>query len=113
MTAQEPKPLARQEQIDGLHNRLFALMEQITKDLFRHTLERLKVINPTLDDIADICESMIELLQSCGNAKVVQMNEAVRVLREAAVAVGQGDEKTVTDCAYHIEETMRLYRLGN
>jgi hypothetical protein len=106
----EPKPLATPGQIADLHARLFQLMERVTRNLYRHTLERLKLINPTLDEVAELCQSLIEILENSGDAQIVQMTEAVTVIREAALAVGRGDERAVTDCAYHIEEVIRLYR---
>jgi hypothetical protein len=113
MHTSEAPVLASPEQIEALHARLFELVEKVTHNLYRHTLERLKRINPTLDEVAGLCEALIELLQNAGNSQIRQMNEAVTVIREAALAVGRGDERTVTDCAYHIEEVIRLYRAGN
>ena len=106
------KTHATQAQIDELHDRLFDLMETVTQKLYRHTLDRLRTINPTLEDIAGLAGAMIEILQNSGNEKIRQMREACSVLREAAEAVRCGDEKTVSDCAYHITETIRLYRAG-
>lgn len=108
----EARTQVTQQQIDDLHDRLFVLMEEVTHNLYRHTLERLRKINPTLEDIADICGALIEILQNSGNEKIKQMHEACRVLREAAEAVRSEDEGTVTDCAYHINEVIRLYREG-
>jgi len=37
-------------------------------------------------------------------------SEAVTVIREAALAVSSGDEQTVIDCAYHLEDFISRLR---
>lgn len=104
-------PGATQEEINAFYQRLIELVAQIAKDLYKHTIEHLRRINPTLDELANLCEMLIEILQAAGDQKIRQLNEVVRVIREAAVAVSAGgDEKTVTDCGFHIDEVLRLYK---
>lgn len=102
--------LVEQKLIDLLYVRLLELIESVTSNLYRHTLERLRKINPTLEELASICDSLIELLQAAGEQKVIQFREAVAVLREAAQAVGSGNLGTLTDCAYHLEQVVSTFR---
>ena len=89
---------------------LIRLIEKTSHNLYRHTLERLKTINPTLEELAELCNIFIAVLQNAGETKIVNMREAVTVIQEAEQAVSSGDEKTITDCAYHLEDFIGRFR---
>lgn len=103
---------ASEIQVKAIYDRLIAFVENVTHDLYRLNIERLRKLNPTLEELALLCEQMIELLEAAGQSKIADLSDVVRVLREAALVVQQaGDERTLTDCAYHIEETLRMHRV--
>lgn len=89
---------------------LIRLIEKTSLSLYRHTLERLKKINPTFEEIAELCTIFITILQSSGEYKSASAIEAVAVIKEAAEAVRSGDEKTITDCAYHLEDFIGRFK---
>lgn len=103
------KGTVSKDELDRLYFRLLDLVEAVTDRLYRHTLERLRSINPTLEEIAEHCSIFIRLLESDGD-DVGHMHEAVEVIREAAAAVGTGDMKRITDCAYHLEDATTRFK---
>ena len=104
VTDQELPPL------EFLYHALIRLIEKTSASLYRHTIERLKHINPTLEEIAELCNIFIAVLQNAGDQKSISAVEAVTVIKEAAQAVRSGDEKTITDCAYHLEDFVARFR---
>lgn len=92
------------EELQNLYDKLIEVIEKTSKNLYRHTIERLKRINPTLEEIAELCKIFITLFESKGVQHQNSATEAVSVIREAAQAVASGDEQTVIDCAYHLED---------
>ncbi len=99
-----------QEELQNLYDKLIEVIEKTSKNLYRHTIERLKRINPTLDEIAELCTIFITLFESKGVQHQNSASEAVTVIREAALAVSSGDEQTVIDCAYHLEDFISRLR---
>lgn len=97
-------------EVDHLYKLLIEIVEKVSKGLYRNTVETLRKINPTLDELADICSVCMGLLMDAGETKIKQFDEAVGVIKEAALAVGSGDHKTITDCAYHLEDFLDRFK---
>lgn len=100
-----------QEDLQKLYDKLIEVIEKTSQNLYRHTIELLKKINPTLDQIAELCEIFITLFEKNGISHENSATEAVVVIREAAVAVSSGDQQTVIDCAYHLEDFISRLRI--
>lgn len=98
------------EELQKLYDRLIEVIEKTSKNLYRHTIERLKKINPTLDEIAELCSIFITLFEAKGIKHENSATEAVSVIKEAAIAVHSGDAQTVIDCAYHLEDFISRLR---
>lgn len=99
-----------QDELQKLYDRLIEVIEKTSKNLYRHTIERLKRINPTLDEIAELCTIFITLFEAKGIKHENSATEAVGVIKEAALAVHSGDAQTVIDCAYHLEDFISRLR---
>ncbi|MEN8550651.1 hypothetical protein ABFW07_16185 [Acinetobacter soli] len=98
------------EELQKLYDKLIEVIEKTSKNLYRHTIERLKKINPTLDEIAELCSIFITLFEAKGIKHENSASEAVIVIKEAAIAVHSGDAQTVIDCAYHLEDFISRLR---
>lgn len=98
------------EQIKFLYEKLIEIIETTSYHLYKHTIERLKRINPTLDEIAEHCTIFITLIEHDGTPQANSAIEAVTVIREAAQAVTSEDQQTVIDCAYHLEDYVSRLR---
>ena len=55
-----------QEDLQKLYDKLIEVIEKTSQNLYRHTIELLKKINPTLDQIAELCEIFITLFEKNG-----------------------------------------------
>jgi len=98
------------EHLKDLYEKLIEIVEKTSFSLYRHTVERLKKINPTLEEIAELCSIFIMALESKGAQQENSATEAVSVIKEAAEAVRSGDERTIVDCAYHLEDFISRLR---
>lgn len=93
-------------QIATLHWGLLRLLNKTKMKMYRHTLERLKRLNPTLAEISELVHMTVSVLKDMEDPTAALMEEIAVIIDEANEAVNDGNESTVTDCAYHLEDTI-------
>lgn len=91
-----------------LHDSVVETIRLAISRLYRLPIEELKVAKPSLDEIIRLCALFNKIV--AGTDVDGLFTEAMGVMSEAAEAAKKGNEKGLTDCAYHLEDF--LARLG-
>jgi hypothetical protein len=102
--------MAIDEQILKLHDGVVEIIWLAISRLYRLPVEELRVANPSLEEIIRLCSLFNNIVE--GTDIDGQFTEAIDVIAEAARAAKSGNEQTLTDCAYHLEDFLDRIRAG-
>lgn len=89
-------------------DKLFGLVLEVVdfacQALYKFSIQELRDANPSFDDISGLCTDFAEMFAHSAPEKFEATDEIVDVMKSAADAINSGCDKTIVDCAYHLED---------
>jgi len=101
MAQGEGSRIPREEEVFELVLRVVSVARDT---LFAGTIEELKNANPSFDEIAVMCRLFAKMIKNNSSVMYKAADEVIDVMESAAYAIETHCDKTIIDCACHLED---------
>lgn len=96
---------------DIMINLVIEVSKYMCSALYSFTLEELRTVNPSFKDVAKYCRLIIVALSSDNHDRQAScVFDVMKLMEESAEAVIDNDDKQITDCAVHLQETIEILK---